>query len=237
MRKFKQHNNDVLTHLGNAMRNRRVDAKLTQQQIATATNMHRTYITDIEAGHRNLSMLTYSRLAHALHCAMSVPMIDAERSMARQHGQATYGFKGGLSNASELLHSTGSFLKNLEIDSFEFDVLGNMSKLQFAVESYARSHKRYPRDEAELEEALAGRKLINPFLQIAESPTIGSAIDEEFATRTSCLLRPGEIEYSPMNSGSNYIIRGGAGDGKALQGTTPGSTYVLSGNLRKFNQP
>lgn len=237
MRKVNQHKNVLLTHLGNAMRSRRVDINVTQQELATATKLHRTYITDIEAGRRNLSMLTYGKLTTALRCALSLPMIDAERSMARDSATPLYGFEGGLSRASQLLHSSRTFFRNLESELFELDVVANMTRLQLAVETYAANHHKYPQDKRELEEALCGRELVNPFNRQPEIPTIGTAIDEEFATQTSFELLPGEIEYSPINSGVNYIIRGGAANGKALPGPSPGFTYTLSGNLRSYNQP
>jgi transcriptional regulator with XRE-family HTH domain len=237
MRKSKQHNNVLLTHLGDALRGRRVDINVTQQELATATKLHRTYITDIESGHRNLSMLTYDKLTQALRCALSVPMMDAERTMRRGPAASLYGKKGALSKSSRLLQSSSDFFPNLEIDSLELVVKAAMSNLQLAVETFAQKHKRYPRNESELRECLCGKLPVNPFTQKAECPSIGTAVDEEYATRVSCVLEPGQIEYSPMNKGANYIIRGGAANGKALPGPAPGSTYVLSGNLRSYNQP
>ncbi len=237
MRKSKQHKSSLLEHLGTAMRDLRVDLSLTQDELATAAQLHRTYITDIEAGHRNLSMLTYGRLTEALQCALSLPIIDAERSMERDSASPLFGIKGSLSKASKLLHTSSSFFPILKIESFELDVKANMSRVQLSVETYQGKHNAYPKDQSELEESLHGQFPINPFTNLPERPSIGTAIDEEFATRTSCLLQPGQIEYSPMNRGANYIIRGGAASGKALMGPSPGRTYVLSGNLRIYNQP
>ena len=76
------------------MRNRRVDLNLTQAELADSAKLHRTYVTDIEAGHRNLSMLTYGRLTEALSCALSLPILDAERSMNREAMPSVYGIKG-----------------------------------------------------------------------------------------------------------------------------------------------
>lgn len=79
MRKSKQRSNDqVLRALGEAIRNRRVDLKLTQEEIGQAADLHRTYITDVENGLRNLSLLTLVRLAKALQCPPSQIMIDTE---------------------------------------------------------------------------------------------------------------------------------------------------------------
>jgi transcriptional regulator with XRE-family HTH domain len=234
MRKTSKHGHKLLTHLGDAIRDRRVDKGITQQELASKTGVHRTYITDIEAGHRNMSMLTYSKLADALLCAVSLPLLDAERSMGRQ---TLYGLKGGLSKASQLLHSSNRFYLDLDVVASELHVKANMSKVQLAVESFAGIHNIYPRDASELDEALSGQLPINPFRKLAERPSMGSAIDEELATQAPCTLKAGEIEYSPMNRGANYIIRSGGANGKGLAGPSPGSTYALSGNLRSDNQP
>jgi transcriptional regulator with XRE-family HTH domain len=237
MRKNKHHSHSLLTHLGDAIRNRRVDLGITQQELASKTELHRTYITDIEAGNRNISMLTYSRLTDALQCAVSLPLVEAERSMAQMSASPLYGIKGGLSKATKLLHLQSSFCPDLHIIALELQVKASMSKLQVSVESYWRKHNVYPNDVTELMEALTDQLPINPFTNKPERPSMGTAIDEEAAIRVSSILRPGEIEYSPIEKGANYIIRGGGNDGRGLAGQTLGCTYVLSGNLRTSNQP
>ena len=237
LRKSKQHSHSLLTNLGDAIRNRRVDLGITQQELASKTDLHRTYITDIEAGNRNISMLTYNKLTDALLCAVSLPLIEAERSMAREASSPLYGVKGGLSKASLLLHLNRGFCVELDIVALELQVKASMSKLQVGVETYSRKHNSYPKNGSELADALIGPLPTNPFSKNSEFPSIGSALSEDLATRVACLLRPGEIEYSPINMGANYIIRGGGTDGKGLAGPTLGSTYVLSGNLRTNNQP
>ncbi len=80
MRKLKQRRkNDALLSLGEAVRNRRVDLLLTQEQVAENAELHRTYVTDIEGGLRNLSFLTLLRLARALRCPLSKIIIDTEQ--------------------------------------------------------------------------------------------------------------------------------------------------------------
>jgi len=235
MRKIQRHSHTLLTHLGDAIRHRRIEIGMTQQQLATKTNLHRTYVTDVESGHRNISMLTCFSLTEALLCALSLPLTTAERAL--KGIVSPYGTKGGLSKASQLLHSNDRFCQELDIVALELEVRANLSKLQGAVETYAREHKLYPRDLNELSEALSDQFPINPFSKKREEPTIGTAIDEELATRFTCFLRPGELEYSPLRKAANYIIKGGGANGKALAGPSAGSTYVLSGNLRTNNQP
>jgi len=237
MRKSSHHSHALLTHLGDAIRNRRVDIGFTQQELAVKTELHRTYITDVESGRRNISMLTYNKLTEALQCAISFPLREVERTMAKDGTSPLYGVKGGLSKESTLLHLTSSFCFDLTVVAMELQVKANMSKLQEAVESYWSKHKIFPISAKELLEALAGLLPINPFSKKAEPPSIGMANDDEPATRDSTVLRPGEIEYSPIEPGKNYIIRAGGANGECLSGQDSGSFYVLSGNLRTNNQP
>jgi hypothetical protein len=149
-----------------------------------------------------------------------------------------YGDNGGLSKASELLHSTSHYCLDLVIVALELNVKASMSNLQAAVEMFASKHKIYPRDKSELDKALLGQwPIINPFTKEPEHPSIGKVTNEDRATKIACVLRPGEIEYSPMKTGVNYIIRGGGANGKGLVGSSHSGTYVLSGNLRSNNQP
>ncbi len=79
MRKSKQQQqNFVLKAFGEAIRNRRLDKKLTQEELGDAAQLHRTYITDIENGLRNLSFLTMIRLATALALPLSILLTEAE---------------------------------------------------------------------------------------------------------------------------------------------------------------
>jgi transcriptional regulator with XRE-family HTH domain len=79
MRKSKQRRKDrALQSLGDGIRNRRVELGLTQEQIGEAAGLHRTYVTDVENGLRNISFLTLLRLAKALECPLSQLMTDTE---------------------------------------------------------------------------------------------------------------------------------------------------------------
>ena len=79
MRKSKQQRkNIILKSFGVAIRNRRLDQKMTQEELGDAAQLHRTYITDIENGLRNLSFLTMMRLAIALQLPLSGLLLEAE---------------------------------------------------------------------------------------------------------------------------------------------------------------
>lgn len=65
------HNNNVQTVevlFGKKVRRIRKQRKLTQEQLATISGMHRNYISDTERGKRNISLLGISRLAKSLDC-------------------------------------------------------------------------------------------------------------------------------------------------------------------------
>ena len=68
MRKHQQRNDQkFLVSVGAAIRQRRVDALLSQRELGARCGVHRTYITEIENGMRNISLLTTSKVAKALN--------------------------------------------------------------------------------------------------------------------------------------------------------------------------
>lgn len=86
MRKSKQQRkNLILKSFGEAVRNRRLDKKMTQEELGDAAQLHRTYITDIENGLRNLSFLTMMRLSVALDLPLSDLLAEAESSDGWHH--------------------------------------------------------------------------------------------------------------------------------------------------------
>lgn len=79
MRKSKRSRKDrILQALGQAIRDRRIELGLSQEDIGQAAELHRTYVTDIENGRRNLSFLTLLRLALALRCPLSEIIVKTE---------------------------------------------------------------------------------------------------------------------------------------------------------------
>ncbi len=61
-----------LRDLGSRIRQRRVDRKWTQAQLADRCQLHRTFIGSVERGERNLSILNVRLIARALR----VPLVD-----------------------------------------------------------------------------------------------------------------------------------------------------------------
>jgi transcriptional regulator with XRE-family HTH domain len=57
--------------LGDAIRQLRLAHSLTAEQLAEKCGLHRTYISDVERGARNVTYLTLQRMAHALDTTVS----------------------------------------------------------------------------------------------------------------------------------------------------------------------
>jgi transcriptional regulator with XRE-family HTH domain len=57
---------DPLVQFGARVRKFRTEAKLSQEDLAELTDLHRNYVSQIECGRRNLSLLNILKLAKAL---------------------------------------------------------------------------------------------------------------------------------------------------------------------------
>ena len=66
---------DVRERFGFAVKARREELGLTQEELAGKAGIHRTYLSDVERGGRNLSLVNIERLAAAL----SLPMAELFR--------------------------------------------------------------------------------------------------------------------------------------------------------------
>jgi transcriptional regulator with XRE-family HTH domain len=62
---------DVRERFGYAVKRRREELGLTQEDLAERAGIHRTYLSDVERGARNLSLVNIERLAAALSIRMS----------------------------------------------------------------------------------------------------------------------------------------------------------------------
>jgi len=56
----------VLQRFGQHVRQLRVSKNISQEDLAEMADLHRTYISDVERGVRNVSIATASRIAQAL---------------------------------------------------------------------------------------------------------------------------------------------------------------------------
>ena len=75
-----QQKNHLLTNLGQAISRRRHERRLTQEGLAKKSELHRSYICDVERGRRNLSISTLAVIAEALDTTVSelTAKIDAK---------------------------------------------------------------------------------------------------------------------------------------------------------------
>lgn len=70
---------DVRERFGYAVKVRREELGLTQEDLADRAGIHRTYLSDVERGTRNLSLVNIERLAAALSMKMSELFAAVER--------------------------------------------------------------------------------------------------------------------------------------------------------------
>ncbi len=76
-----------LLHLGDAIRNRRISLYLSQEELGSRANLHRTYVTDVENGLRNISMVTLLRISKALQSRPSTQILAAEKATSAENGK------------------------------------------------------------------------------------------------------------------------------------------------------
>jgi len=56
---------------GLAIRKRREKVGISQEELAARAGLHRTYVSDVERGERNISLMNIGKLAVALHTSLS----------------------------------------------------------------------------------------------------------------------------------------------------------------------
>lgn len=62
---------DILMRYGQAVRKIRLEQEISQEELAGRCGLHRTYISDIELGKRNLSLENIERIAISLNKSLS----------------------------------------------------------------------------------------------------------------------------------------------------------------------
>ena len=67
---------DVKQRFGKAIRRRRRELDLSQEELAERAELHRTYVSDIERGDRNPSLENIQKLAKALNMKVSALFIN-----------------------------------------------------------------------------------------------------------------------------------------------------------------
>lgn len=71
---------DIAVRFGNAIRVIRRREGISQEELADRCGLHRTYISDIELGKRNVSLENIDRLA----CALNISLIDLFDEVSKQ---------------------------------------------------------------------------------------------------------------------------------------------------------
>ena len=68
---------DIRERFGARLREVRLDSALSQEELAARAGLHRTFISMVERGHRNVTIATVEKLARALKCRMAELLPDA----------------------------------------------------------------------------------------------------------------------------------------------------------------
>ena len=69
----------LVVALGQVLQEQRNQLHLSQTQLAESSDFHRSYISDVERGYRNISLRNLSRLATALKVPASTLLMLAEK--------------------------------------------------------------------------------------------------------------------------------------------------------------
>jgi transcriptional regulator with XRE-family HTH domain len=71
----------VLVRFGEIVRETRLRKGISQERLAELANLHRTYVSGVERGERNISLVNIERIAHALGVEMAeiMPTRNARR--------------------------------------------------------------------------------------------------------------------------------------------------------------
>lgn len=62
---------EITKAVGSTIRNLRTEQSLSQEELADLTNLHRTYISSVERGKRNISIKNLEKIAKALKVKIS----------------------------------------------------------------------------------------------------------------------------------------------------------------------
>lgn len=68
---MRENHSDIKQRFGKAVRRRRRELDLSQEELAERAELHRTYVSDIERGDRNPSLENVEKLAKALNLKVS----------------------------------------------------------------------------------------------------------------------------------------------------------------------
>ncbi len=78
MSAFRNIDDEVKVNVGNRIRNLRKSLGISQETLALRAELDRTYVTSIENGKRNVSIVNLERIASALDCGLKELFNSAE---------------------------------------------------------------------------------------------------------------------------------------------------------------
>ena len=70
---------EIRVAYGKAVRTIRQNKKMSQEELADLCGLHRTYISDIELGKRNVSLENIDKISHALQVKKSELFVEVEQ--------------------------------------------------------------------------------------------------------------------------------------------------------------
>lgn len=74
---------DITEKFGNRVKEIRQELGISQEELSFRANLHRTYISSIELGKRNVSLVNIEKLAKALECEI----VDFFTNIKTKHGR------------------------------------------------------------------------------------------------------------------------------------------------------
>ncbi|MEA4821296.1 MAG: helix-turn-helix transcriptional regulator [Erysipelotrichales bacterium] len=69
-------NRNIELKFGNRVKALRNILKITQEELAYRSNLHRNYISDVERGRRNISLIAIYKIAEGLNVSVDALFID-----------------------------------------------------------------------------------------------------------------------------------------------------------------
>jgi ribosome-binding protein aMBF1 (putative translation factor) len=78
----------LISELGVVLQERRARLHMSQSDLAESSRFHRSYISDVERGARNISVKNLSRLALALDIPVSTILVQVEKRLSSKSGRA-----------------------------------------------------------------------------------------------------------------------------------------------------
>jgi len=71
---------DILVKFGNRVKELRKELGISQEELASRADLHRTYIGMIERAEKNVTLINIEKIANALNVAISKLLIDDNRT-------------------------------------------------------------------------------------------------------------------------------------------------------------